>query len=588
MGAIAAVLRTGGDADSRAAERMLAAAPHRGLNTKLVSIGSAALGIGWGNYPDEVDLAANDRYAVVFHGKLDDILAPETDDLPAAAPALRLLAIFERHGARTPQLMRGIYAVVVTDGTKIWCWRDHLAFRSLFYRAQPDGFFAASEVKQVIAGAGITKEPDIEVLQQIFYGTYDDSTPAALKGVHRLPKSTLLQVPPSMATSEERYWHPEQLLETSRLDPDELKTRFDDLMAQAVGRSMFDRDVVSLSGGIDSPAIAAYAAPIHLARRGARLAALSAVYPRYPSVDETEYIEAVARSLDLHLHRYVPETGLHERLREYVEIADGPVPTVALEDLEEAYRKATELGYRTILGGEVAEFVFDMRRYLTPHLVLKGRFATVKDRLVVQTSGRTSWLGAMRALGRDLLPAPLARVHTRIRHAGLRVPDWLSEERIGADGARGVVPARQRWRDQQLRGFIGPGLTIEADEILQSIHGVQMRRPWADVDLWEFFLSLPAEVKFPDNGAKTLVRQLLRGRVPDVVLDRKDKTLFTEFTMARVNYPALRHWLWRPKHRMPDIDYERLALRLEHEDMDPLDFRWAKDLAAVHAFLDLW
>jgi hypothetical protein len=151
-----------------------------------------------------------------------------------------------------------------------------------------------------------------------------------------------------------------------------------------------------------------------------------------------------------------------------------------------------------------------------------------------------------------------------------------------------VVGARRRWHDQQLKGFIGPGLTIEADEILQSIHGVQMRRPWADVDLWEFFLTIPAEVKFPDNAAKTLIRRLLRGKVPDVILDRKEKTLFTEFTMARVNYPALRRWLVQPKFRMPDVDYERLALRLQQEDLDPLDFRWAKDLAAIHAFLDLW
>ena len=37
------------------------------------------------------------------------------------------------------------------------------------------------------------------------------------------------------------------------------------------------------------------------------------------------------------------------------------------------------------------------------------------------------------------------------------------------------------------------------------MHGVDVRRPFVDVDLWEFFLSLRAEVKFPDTRSKTLV-----------------------------------------------------------------------------------
>ena len=588
MGSIAAVLGSHPEANERAAERMLAAAPHRGDNSKVITLGAATMGVSWGAVPDEVDLAGDDELAVVFHGKLDVGLGPDAPRRLAGGPAAWILETFRQQRERTPELMRGIYAVAVTDGRRTWCWRDQLAFRSLFYAVRPEGFFAASEVKQVIAGAQMTKEPDLDVLEQILYGTYDDSTPAALKGALRLPKATVLEALEGGSLSTRRYWTPESLLETGRYTEDDIKERFDHLMAQAVERSFHEGNVVSLSGGIDSPAIAAYGAPIHLERTGEPLAALSAVYPDFPSVDETEYIESVVDFLGLRLHKYVPEAQLHDRLRSYVELADGPVPTVALEDLEESYTTAKALGYRTILGGEVAEFVFDMRQYLTPHLLLRGKLRTVRDRLVTQTSGRTSWFLALRALGRDVLPAPLARLHTNVRHGGLRVPEWLTERRIGQDSARYVVGARRRWHDQQLKGFIGPGLTIEADEILQSIHGVQMRRPWADVDLWEFFLTIPAEVKFPDNAAKTLIRRLLRGKVPDVILDRKEKTLFTEFTMARVNYPALRRWLVQPKFRMPDVDYERLALRLQQEDLDPLDFRWAKDLAAIHAFLDLW
>jgi hypothetical protein len=39
---------------------------------------------------------------------------------------------------------------------------------------------------------------------------------------------------------------------------------------------------------------------------------------------------------------------------------------------------------------------------------------------------------------------------------------------------------------------------------------------------------------------------------------------------------------------MPGVDYGMLAEHLERADMNVFEYIWAKDLAAVHAFLDLW
>ncbi|MGH2716589.1 MAG: asparagine synthase-related protein, partial [Thermoleophilaceae bacterium] len=149
-------------------------------------------------------------------------------------------------------------------------------------------------------------------------------------------------------------------------------------------------------------------------------------------------------------------------------------------------------------------------------------------------------------------------------------------------------PARGRWRRWQLAILEGPGLSLEADEVNQALTGVSVRRPWADVDLWELFLSLPAEAKFPDLRRKGLVRDLLRGSVPDEILDRRSKTFFNDAVLARIDYAALRRWVSAPAHRIPGVDYERLGQRLEQEDLDAAGFIWARDLAAVHAFLALW
>ena len=116
---------------------------------------------------------------------------------------------------------------------------------------------------------------------------------------------------------------------------------------------------------------------------------------------------------------------------------------------------------------------------------------------------------------------------------------------------------------------------------------MRVRRPWADVDLWEFFLSLRAETKFPDERRKGLAsRNLLRGRIPDAIVDRKGKTVFNDSIMERIDYAALRRWLvdppcgWRGRLRALGKASGRRGLRMR-------DLMWARDLAAIHAFVSL-
>jgi asparagine synthase (glutamine-hydrolysing) len=88
---------------------------------------------------------------------------------------------------------------------------------------------------------------------------------------------------------------------------------------------------------------------------------------------------------------------------------------------------------------------------------------------------------------------------------------------------------------------------------------------------------------------KGFVRNALRGDIPDAILDRRDKTYANRWfeTMA-LDYSALRHWLSDPSHRVTGVDYARLGEQLEREEMPLSHYLWAKDLATVHAFLDLW
>ena len=311
------------------------------------------------------------------------------------------------------------------------------------------------------------------------------------------------------------------------------------------------------------------------------------MYPNHATVDESTYVERIADRLGIELHTYVQQANPLADLERWVRLADGPYPAASLALYDESFAEARRLGARTVLSGEHAEFVFNMSEHLLGYLISHGRLKGASQLIRSYRSRGLSLARIASMSARSLAPAwYLAGKH---RRTGSRfVPGWIDDRERTEDIANAVSGPRERWRRKQLAAFGGPGVSVEAAAVCHAVNGVRLRRPWIDVDLWEFFLGLPAEVKFPDHLDKSVVRRLLRGRVPDEILDRKDKTSFNEASLARVDYATLRHYLVEPEHRIDGVDYGQLRGLLESERLDILDYAWAKNLATAHAFLALW
>ena len=588
MRGLAAILTRSGTPAAETVERMLAAAPHRGNRTGVASVGACTLGVSDLDGRGEATLAAGGRYAVAFAGTLDNApdLAARFGADTAATAAEVVLAAFAAVGAEAPPLLRGTYACAVSDGKTLWAFRDHVGLETLFHRAEKDAFYVASEAKQVLAGAGVSPEPDLDAVEALFYGDLEDPTVCAVRGVRRLVGATLLTARDgSLAVAP--YWDPAALLESASLTSAEAAERFRELLGQAVARPLTGQDVVSLSGGIDSPPIAAYANREHVRRWSRPIPALSAVYPAFPESDESGYIELVAERLGLPLHTYEPGPQRLDRLQFWVRLFDGPWSTWSPEGTAERCTRARELGFTTILSGEFAEQVSAVRAYLVSHLLWRGRFPGALAQLRSQRAARLGRRRLLAELQDAVTPRVLAARSFRRRPPAF-LPPWIDLGRIGERNAGHALPARRRWASAQLP-FFGADPIGEADVYSHALHGVRARRPWADVDLWEFFLSLPGEVKFPDYRMKGFARNALRGDVPDEILDRRDKTYMDRwFEEMGVDYPAVRRWVTTGDVRIRGVDYERLFEALDREAMPLAHYLWAKDLATVHAFVDLW
>jgi asparagine synthetase B (glutamine-hydrolysing) len=598
MGSIVAMLSRAAPPTAEVAQRMLAAAPHRGSQSTVRVCGSCVLGVS--NQKDFYDssMSSEGPTAAVLRGSLDNAAELsaelEKNGYPATSsnPADVVVAAFACYGGEAPAHMRGDFTGVFTDGATLSCFRDPIGLRPMFYRDDPKLFIAGTEAKQVLAGAQLKSEPDLQIVEKIFYSRMSAGFPSALKGVSRLVQGHVLAASAANGTRVSRYWDPMAYLETARLSEDEIHDQFHALMDQAVRRVLGGKDVILLSGGIDSPTVAAFAAPRYRALTGRPLNALTAVYPDLPSVDESGYTKTVADYLGIELGTRVGESHPLKDLRDWCRLLDGPCPTVAFADMHNWFTYARDMGFNNVLTGEYAELLFTLDRHIIGHLMTRFRWTALARLLARERGMGRSWKGLGRMIAEPFVPGSIAnRRASRHRATEFRyVPDWVDINKVNEVPARPDLlrPVRARWSELQVLPFEGCAVTTEADELCATISGVTVRRPFADIDLWKFFLSLRAESKFPDLRSKTLVRSLMRGKLPDVILDRRDKTVFNDYMLSHVPYATLRHFIDHGDYRMPGVDYRKLSERLDGKNFKLVDWIWANDLARVHAFLSLW
>jgi asparagine synthetase B (glutamine-hydrolysing) len=578
MGALAATLTARSGDERGAGEAMLDAAGHRGSDRQIGTIGRAALGVVTGA-GDEASAAGDERLAVVFAGALDDraALARRVGiDADTASAAELVLAAWRHWGsAAAPGHLRGHYAVAVCDGSTMWAFRDHVGLGALFVRASAGAVAVASQARQAAAGHGGAR-PTAETLGAALFGS-GEPRHTVWPDVERVPGGTLLTATPGRRV-DTRYWYPRRELETARLDTAEAAARLADLVATASTRCTRGADAVALSGGLDSGAIAAFGSPAHEHQWGTPLGAVSAVYPSLPSVDERHVIEKVAADLGLPLHLHESRATPLDDLDRWSRLLDAPLFPVSPAEVAELYGRAREAGYPTLLLGNLAELVFDQRTHLEAHLLWQRRWRPLAELWRAERRrGRRHRALAARALSplvpavgrlrRDAQPGPplwLARSHVR----------ELDTSRVGSGG----------WLDAQVRPTGGGPILPDADEVIGDVIGVRPRYPLLDVDLWEFMLSLPAEVKFPGGTSKGVVRAALSGHVPvDVVT--KPKVTFDDALVARIDYETLCGWLLDHDTRIDGVDYRALGDRLATRDLTLVEALWAHALAATHAFL---
>jgi asparagine synthase (glutamine-hydrolysing) len=473
--------------------------------------------------------------AITFDGRLDNreelrrVL--EARDASDAALALAAYAVW---GPAAPEHLIGDFAFAIWDepARRLFCARDPLGLRPLYYWSGTRRFLCASDVAQILSAPGVTVEPNPGMIAEHLANAITSQDETVYAGIARLPHGHSLTVTTGGQISRHRYWaiDPERTLSCAS-DADYADC-FRELFTEAVRCRMPEGAAVAiyLSGGMDSSAVTAAARAV--SPEGLPPEAFSLVFGDDRERDEIRYIEDMCRHSGVRSHVTRAEDSAED---------NGPA---APRDVLDALRDRPALawkqeirarGFRVVLSGQGGDhgLLGSFNQYAD--LLRRGRVLAmlrqwradrrVPDSDVTASDLITSGMWPLLPAAVRRLLRPLAR-----RLAGMQVvPAWMPaafaqsvdlEDRVrpARDALTGGSVARWDVRRNYESGWVHAGL--EAAEREAASLDLDERHPFFDRRVVEFAAALPDEQRCRGELTRVVVRHALADRLPPSIRTR--------------------------------------------------------------------
>ena len=416
----------------------------------------------------------------------------------------------------------GDFAFAIWDCVeqRLFLARDHMGVKPLYYAILANEIVVSNTVACIRAHPGVSSQINERAIGDFLIAgwNYDPAT-TSFAGILQLPPAHFLTLRGSTVRTG-RYWTVPFPTETRFSDSREYLERFTDLVRRATyDRVRGARVSVFMSGGLDSPAVA-YFATEALGARGSRHSpnAISVTYS-HGDGNERHFARLAAERIG------IPITFLHgdewPHFREWHAAArHNPYPADNSLLGFTASQAMVAAGHgRVVLTGFDGDALLSQSRsaYLR-HLLRTGSLGGFARNLFefVRTQGRLPTF------------ALLSRLRKASSSGHEYYPHWLNADFERSYNLRGrfvevmspPVPEEYLVREHAYRFLTTQGwnrLLTDADPGVSRRH-LEVRHPLADVRLVEFCMALP---QVPWCLGKHILRESMRGKLPDPVLDRR-------------------------------------------------------------------
>ncbi|WP_445149199.1 asparagine synthase (glutamine-hydrolyzing) [Baekduia sp. Peel2402] len=533
-------------------ERMCAGLEHRGPDSRGIHR-DARVGLGIQRLR-VIDLGTGDQpiynedrsIVVVMNGEiynyreLREDLMSRGHTLATKGDTEVIVHLYEEHGADCVKHLKGMFAFALWDMKRqqLLLARDRIGKKPLLYARRPDGTISwASEMQALLADTEIRREVDPVAIDRFLALGYVPTPMSAIRGVRKLPPAHTMLVREGAEPELKCYWSLDYSTKLDASVPELVEMVREGLRAATRRRMVSDVPLGAfLSGGIDSSAVVAAMAeassePVRTFSIGFdhehfdELPHARRIAQQFGTVHEEFQVRADAVSVLPTLARHygepfadasaIPSFYLAEMAGRHVTVAlngDGGDESFGGYTRYVANALASRLdripaplrhmvaavGARVPEGGAVGSPRNRFRR-LAGSLALDGptRYARYQ-----------SWIDTAQ---RDALYASgFASVL-----AESEIPDPIGDAWRAASGSAAV----DKMLEVDVRTYLLDDLIAKVD-IATMAHALEARSPLLDPELMQLGASIPAHYKVRGQEKKWILREALRGWLPDDLLDR--------------------------------------------------------------------
>lgn len=471
--------------------------------------------------------------------------------------------------------LEGDYGFALWDTLEesLYLVRDRVGVKPLYFTTQQGMIAFASEIKALVVHPDV--ERDIDPIAMGHYLSFL-TTPAPLtmfKGIYKLPAGHYLHINKAGKYKATQYWEPfpesdlsSEIITASNSQDIEKQyiTNIRERLSNAVDKRMMS-DVplgVFLSGGIDSSTNVAL-----MSRSMSRpVDTFTVGFSDHQHLNELEYARQVAKKFKTNHHEVmISESDMRGYLADLIHHQDEPIADWVCIPLYFVSKLAKDNGMTVIQVGEGADEQFcgyasymgylDLyKKYWQPfqtylprilqRLIAKSAlfaadlrpslevYADIVDRAARQRehfwSGATTFWDIMK--NQLIVPGSLqsSDVPAEMRESGLLSEGVLSTDTFNViqtfnQAAESMRPnhdvlARMIYNEFKLR--LPELLLMRVDKITMSV-SLEARVPFLDHDMVELTMDIPMDYKVRGNRAKHLLKEAVRGLIPDEIIDRK-------------------------------------------------------------------
>lgn len=484
-----------------------------------------------------------------------------------------LLAAIDRFGWEVLDRLEGMWAFAVydaADGSLTLC-RDRFGEKPLYLYREGDEFSFGSETKLLQSMNGRALEVNhqhlIRFLVNGYKSLYKGHGDTFFRQVTELPPASTLRIDLNGAETMHRYWQPKSVISESMTYEEAVAGARERLIRSVELRLRADVPIAfCMSGGVDSNSL------ISIAKRVFDYDVHGfTIVNEDERYEEQDVIEESVRELGIrHTNIPVNTADFLPKLRNLVAYHDAPVYTITYFAHWLLMQSVSEHGYRISVSGTSADELFT--GYFDHHLFF---LAELHDKPEIFEQAKQGWERNVKPIVRNPL---LQDPHRFVKHPDFRDHMYLNSDEFASwlnfdwsepftETNYTELPLRNRMMNELFHE--ATPVILHEDDLNAMYYSIENRSPFLDRELFDFCYSIPTQHMIKDGFAKKVLRDSMRGIVPNCVLDNPRKVGFNApiFSFLDVKQPEVREAILDRSAIYDYVDRAKIESMLGEDDL---------------------